>query len=266
MIELLKRSIFAAALLLPLGWIVFGRMAAARFASKASFSHCVPDQRIFCEPGSQSLAELISPSLSVAVDEIEVAQYNRFDKPILVYTYATRQSFSKHSAAADYADAATSNGAVHVSPKLLSTPERGQGILTHELSHLNLLLRIGSWSMASLPAWFTEGLATFVSNGGGAETVTAEQALTELREGKHFVPNETQFPLRPKYGDSFGLGPHMFYRQSALFVAFLHDKDPAAFRLCVNAITQKHSLEEALAISYHSSLTSAWNEFQVKRK
>jgi hypothetical protein len=126
-----------------------------------------------------------------------------------------------------------------------------------------LLLRIGAWSMASLPAWFTEGLATFVSKGGGAEKVNAEQARTALRLGQHFVPNETQFALRPKYGDSFGLSPHMFYRQSALFVAFLQEKDPVAFKRCLNAIAEKHSFKAALDDSYHHSLSLLWDEFQM---
>jgi hypothetical protein len=262
---LTKKLIFAAALAVPVAWTVFGKMAVARFASKASFSHCVADQRIVCEPGSQSLAELISPSLPTEIDAIEVTQFNRFDLPILIYTYATRQSFAKHSGAADYAGAATSNGAIHVSPKLLSTPERGRGILTHELSHLNLLLRIGSWSMASLPSWFTEGLATFVSNGGGAETVTDEQAHISLQNGKHFLPNEAQFALRPMSGDSFELEPHMFYRQSALFVAFLRDRDPVAFERCLRSIIEKHGFKEAFTGAYHLSLTSGWNEFQSTR-
>jgi hypothetical protein len=248
------------------GWAAFGKTVEAHYASKASFKRCVADERILCEPGSQLLAESIYASLSKAAIQIEAAQFSRFQQPIRVYTYATRQSFARHSGGAANAGAATSNGAVHISPKLLAAPERVQGVVTHELSHLNLLLRLGSWSMAALPSWFSEGLATFVSNGGGAETVSSEQAFVALREGKHFVPNEMQFPLLPKYGDSFGLTPHMFYRQSALFVAFLHDDDPAAFESCLRAIEQGSSFKQAMATSYRPSLSALWNKFQAGQR
>ena len=79
-----------------------------------------------------------------------------------------------------------------------------------------------------MPVWFLEGLAVTVSGGGG-EGVTKEDATSAILAGHHFIPDEKGSLLRPKRASDYGIGGFMFYRQSEFFVAFIRDRDPAAF-------------------------------------
>lgn len=259
--NLLRTFIAVVAVSLALSGCAFTRGANAWMQSNASFVRCTPDPRILCEPGSESLAKSIVPILPNAISSVEKAQFSNFASPIIIQTYATRESFSRHSGAPGSVEGAVSLGVLHLSPKLLSTPERTQGILTHEVSHLNLLLQMGSLSMARVPSWFNEGLSTFVSEGGGAETASTENAIDALRHGQHFEPDESEWFLFPKNASSYRLAPHMFYRQAALFVAFMHDSDPVAFEKMLKLVAAKTAFSEAVASSYHKRLPSLWSSF-----
>ena len=237
------------------------RGVTAWMQSNDAFACCTPDPRILCEPGSEALAARIVPLLPAAIATVEKAQFSRFGSPIIVHTYATRDSFAKHSGSEGYADGVTSLGVLHLSPKLLSMPERTDSILTHELSHLHLLLQMGSLSLSRVPSWFSEGLATYVSGGGGAETVPAANALAALRHGQRFVPDEAQSILFQKNAASYQLAPHLFYRQAALFVGFMHDSDPVAFETMLAQVAAKTPLGEAVASSYHKRLATIWDSF-----
>lgn len=217
-----------------------------------------------CEPGSEELANSIVPFLDNAIASVEKAQLSAFVSPIIIYTYQSRDSFSAHSGAQTYAEGAVSLGTLHLSPKLLATPERTKGILTHELSHLHLQHLMGSLAWARIPSWFHEGLATFVSNGGGAETVSAEEAIAALGQGKHFEPDASQWAMFPKSASSYGIGPHLYYRQAALFVAFMHDRDPVAFDQMLRAIEARAVFSEAIESSYHEALPTIWESFLAR--
>jgi hypothetical protein len=58
--------------------------------------------------------------------------------------------------------------------------------LIHELSHLHIRNQIGNYKVSRLPFWFTEGLATYVSDGGGAHTVPERQAIDCIKSGRIF--------------------------------------------------------------------------------
>ena len=237
------------------------RVANASLQSKADFFACTPDRRVSCEPGSELLASSVAPMLDEAIAAIEESQFNKFTEAVLIYTYAGFSSFSAHSGADKYAVGAVSLGRLNLSPKLLEVPERTQGILRHELSHLHLQSRIGTLAWARIPSWFHEGLATLNSNGGGAETVTADEAIKELRTGKRFDPDESQWTLFPKSAASYGLKPHMYYRQASLFVGFMRQKDPPAFQKLIEAIQDKATFGDAVKSAYGKSIFALWNDF-----
>ena len=211
----LMRSRLRAAMLIfllaPLSGCTVARVAKAWTQSRADFRLCTADPRIFCEPGAEALAQKILPLLPAAIDSIERSQYAPFAKSIRVYTYATTRSYANHSGGVEYSAGSASLGTIHLSPRLLQTPERTQAVLAHELSHLHLQQPIGTVAWARIPSWFHEGLATLVSNGGGAETVTAQEAREALAHGQHFVPEESQWALFPRNASSYGLRPHMYY-------------------------------------------------------
>jgi hypothetical protein len=207
------------------------------------------------------LAKSVAPILDEAIASIEASQFNPFPEAVVIYTYATFDTFSAHSGAVSYAAGAVSLGRLNLSPKLLEVSDRTQGILKHELSHLHLQSRIGTLAWARIPSWFHEGLATLNSNGGGAETVTADDALVALREGKRFEPDESQWPLLPKSAASYGLIPHMYYRQASLFVGFMRYKDPVAFNHLITTIQEKTPFADAVTAAYGKPLSALWDDF-----
>ena len=265
--SLLMRSALHAVMLIfvlaPLSGCTVARVAKAWTQSKASFSPCTADPRILCESGSEALAQKILPLLPEAIESIERAQYAPFAKPIRIYTYATTRSYANHSAGVDSVGS-VSLSTIHLSPKLLQFPERTPAILVHELSHLHLQQRVGTLAWARIPSWFHEGLATLVSNGGGAETVTAQKAREAFAQGKHFVPEESQWAMFPRSASSYDLHPHMYYRQAVLFVGYLRESDPEAFRQMLQAIATKVAFAQAAQSSYGKPLQALWQAFLAK--
>lgn len=235
----------------------------AYLQSTSSFYKCTTDTRIECQPGSENLAQAILPAIDSAQRTVEEKQYCKFTNPIVIRTYASREDFSRFSGSAGYAEGAVSFGVLHLSPKLLTTPERIQGIVTHEVSHLNLALTMGTWTWANIPGWFHEGLATWVSGGGGAETVTDMEASSSLKSGLGFSPEDHGSPLAPKSAASYGLKPHMYYRQAAMFVGYLHKRSPVAFQLLLTSIERGESFSQALNAAYGESVNDLWRAFLI---
>lgn len=241
------------------------RVANAWLQSKADFVRCTADPRIYCEPGSEALAAAVAPLLPNAIETTEAAQFSAFAQPIEIYTYRSAETFAAHSGATTTAGGAVSLQRLNLSPALQKSPERIRGILIHELSHLHLQLQMGSIAWARVPSWFHEGLATWISGGGGAEKADADAAWQALRAGQRFAPDPSQSPLFPKTARHYGLETHLYYRQAALFVGFLHDRDPAAFKQMLRAVAAKTNFAEAIAASFHQTLPSLWQTFLATR-
>jgi hypothetical protein len=251
---------------LVLSGCTVARVANAWAQSKSRFVQCTPDPRIICEPGSEILARSIAHFLPQAIATVEKAQLSSFAQSIEIYTYASRESFSAHSGAPQYAEGAVSLGRLNLSPKLLSTPDRTERTVTHELSHLNLALRLGSLAWARLPSWFHEGLATTVSNGGGAETVSTDAAADALIHGRSFKPDGSAWVLFPKTAASYGLSPHMYYRQASMFVEFMRESDPDAFMKMLTAIEAETPFSDVIQSAYHEDVSSIWLRFLSQSK
>lgn len=229
---------------------------------KTGFYACTTDNRIVCEPGSEALARAVAPFLQKAVEAVVQSQFAPFSQPVVIYTYATRESYSAHTAQSKESAGSAVLGTVNISQKLLEQPARVQRILTHELSHLHLQLQVGNLSaLGNIPGWFSEGLAVLVSDGGGAENVSSEAALEAIRQGRYFVPESSRSWLFPKSASSYGLDAHMYYRQASLFVGFMRDKNPPAFESLIMAIAARTEFAEAVQIAYGKSLDELWGKF-----
>jgi len=206
----------------------FSRQVIATLGSTDHFAKYQDDQRILFEPGAKKYAKIIASFLPSAIQQIEEKQYRPFVKPIQVYICSSRDSMIKLTGLDARAYVLTK---IFISPRVFENGDKiAMSYLIHELSHLHLLQQLGSYKFSRLPSWFKEGLATYVSRGGGANGITETQAIKFIQDGKYFVPNKTGGFIFQKTAGDFNLKPHMFYRQSMMFVSYLVTIDNFKFK------------------------------------
>src|ERR1019366_732821 len=164
-------------------------------------------------------------------------------------------------------------GNVMLSPVLFSTQRRRMpAILAHELSHAHLQSWISQLAYLRLPNWFKEGLAVMVSEGGGAEGVSDLQARDAIRRGDRIdiEPSGSLLNLSAVRFENLEIPGSSFrtqlaYRQAGLFVAFLHDSNPAGFERMMDAIFASRPFAEALTTAYATDLPTLWSGFAGAR-
>lgn len=106
-------------------------------------------------------------------------------------------------------------------------------------------------------------MAVWVSNGGGAEQVSVQAAEQAIRNGTTIHPTLntgfwnylTQPPSPPENNW------HMYYRQSGMFVQYLHDSDPIAFSNLLEALRLTKDMQPAWSIAYKKSVDEMWLRF-----
>ncbi|MHB9099270.1 MAG: hypothetical protein ACYC5X_15760 [Syntrophales bacterium] len=237
----------------------FARQAVAVWRSTDHFATHKNDARVLFEPGAEDYANKVALFLPAAILQVEEKQYRSFAKPVRVYICASRDSFARMYGADVRAGVLTK---LFLSPRIF---EEGDEIarlyLIHELSHLHIRDQLGNYKMSRLPFWFTEGLATYVSNGGGAHTVTEEQAIDSIKSGKYFVPNERGGFIFKKTPGDFGLQPHMFYRQSMTFISYLAATNESGYRKLILGIENRERFSTALQEAYNKKLEELWDDF-----
>lgn len=174
--------------------------------------------------GAKEYATLISKYIHESIRIVRERQ-GGFPEGVLVYVPASDESFVKYSA--NPVRACVMGGRLFMSPRLMRKG-RIPNILTHELSHLQIQQYVGRWNaQLHIPGWFGEGLATCVSNGGGAENVSRQQAMLAIKQGRHILPEGSSGLLfsRPPKVDG------MPDRQSSV-----HNVLPAICHVCRVAI------------------------------
>jgi hypothetical protein len=152
---------------------------------------------------------------------------------------------------------------------LTTKRRRLPAILTHKLSHAHINSWVSQLGYLKLPNWFKEGLAVMVSGGGGAEEVGVADARDAIRWGDRIVVNDAGSLLdwvavrmeQPPQVPDTSFRIQMAYRQAGMFVAFLHDSDPAAFAAMMRAILDGQPFGEAVETGYHTGLQALWLRF-----
>lgn len=233
-------------------------------AAIKSTDHFIPlesDNRIFYEPNAENLANLVARLFPEAISRIEHEQYKSFTKPVVVYVCATKESFSDFTTVSKQARGAVFNGKLFLSPKLAKEPESIQAILTHELSHLHFVQQLGIYKWAKIPSWFQEGFAVNISNGGGAEKTKEADAIKAILKGEHFVPESAGSFFFHKSASSYGLKPHMFYRQSVMFVEYLKNRGKNRFRNFLLAVENGQSFERSFTTTFGMTIQTMWQKF-----
>ena len=142
------------------------RYLLAGLRSTDNFLVSEDDIRVLFEPGAEEHAKKIVSFLPSAIQQVEERQYSHFIKPVRIYICVSRESFKKYFGADIRAG---EREKVFLSPRAFEGgDEIAKKYLIHELAHLHLRQRIGSYKMRRLPMWFKEGLATYVSDGAGS--------------------------------------------------------------------------------------------------
>jgi hypothetical protein len=126
--------------------------------------------------------------------------------------------------------------------------------------------KLGLLKMSKLPMWFKEGLATYVLNGGGAHLVSEKQAIASIKVGKHFIPNKADGLIFKKTPSDFDLEPHMFYRQSMMFIRYLATLDAFGFRRFLLSVQSGDRLPDTFQATYKKKLEDLWIDFLNKNK
>ncbi|MCX5846157.1 MAG: hypothetical protein NTW12_07340 [Deltaproteobacteria bacterium] len=227
-----------------------------------STDHFIPsgnDNRVLFEPGAEGYAEKVASFLPSAIQQVEEKQYRHFVEPVRVYVCGSRESFKKYYGADVPSGVLTK---LFLSPRIFEYgDEIAKKYLTHELSHLHLHQQLGVYKMSKLPMWFKEGLATYVSNGGGANLISQKQAIEFIRSGKYFVPNKADGFIFKKTPSDFGLEPHMFYRQSMMFISYLAAINELGFQKLLLSVESGECFSTVLQSAYNEKLEELWDGF-----
>ena len=232
------------------------------FKSTDHFQPVRIDRRVLYEPGAELFAGKVAEALPHAIETVEDEEAGQFTKSIRIYVCATPESFWKMTGRT--VKAITYRDSVFLSPRLMEQPESISGYLTHELSHLMMLQHMGLYRFVTMPSWFSEGLAVCVSNGAGVENVPEIEATEAILAGKHFEPYDNGSVIDivfPKYGSHWGLKPHMFYRQSMLFVSFMKKHDEQAFKNLLQGLQNRQSFSKSYQHAYKMSILQMWELF-----
>lgn len=257
-----RRIVPLLLLALAATWIfgcTFVRQSISALRSTDHFIRNERDPRVLFEPGAEEHADTVVHFLPSAVRQVEDRQYRPFASLVEVYVCASRESYYRMYGMDNRAGVLTK---LFLSPRLFEEPDETVKLyLTHELSHLHLQQQLGVFRMSRLPVWFKEGLAAYVSDGGGAQTVTEKQATGSIISGKHFVPDETGGFVFQKTASDWGLEHHMFYRQSMMFVRYLATANESGFRRLLLAVEDGERFSAALQAAYDKKLEELWGEF-----
>ncbi|MES2697523.1 MAG: hypothetical protein V4773_28920 [Verrucomicrobiota bacterium] len=234
-----------------------------------STEHFVPvgnEPRVHYEPGAENAAHTIAQALPAAIAAVEAGHFRPFSQPVVVHVCATTESFDRYAFGVQGAGGYVYAGRLFISPKPVNTAERLPRLVTHELSHLHLEQAAGMFWMASaVPGWFKEGLATHVARGGGAEAVSEAEARAAIATGRVFQRDASGSILFPQTGQRDGLPAHLFYRESALFVAFLARAAPTgSFEQLLLALQDRTDFSDAIQKSYARDLPTLWSEFTAE--
>jgi hypothetical protein len=223
------------------------------------------------EPGAEDYARDVSALLPAAIARIEAAQGRPFAHPVTLGVYATPEAYVAANGAGSMQPVGTAIfGRVNLSPALgWQQHRRLRAILTHELSHAHIEGWISANAFLHLPNWFKEGLAVMVSDGGGAEFASEEEARAAIARGEHIAINDTGSYLnlseiryqRALAGATPSHQTVMAYRQAGMFVGYLHDSDPPGFARMMNAILDGRPFVEAVTEGYQQDVHALWQKF-----
>lgn len=264
----MKKTLFLIIVLFSVFFLLMGgcSIVESRVARwTTDFNTLSSDNRIFYEDGTEKLASEAALHLNNALRDVESKQFGEFTEPVKVYVFATPQSFSKFSGISDKARGASVGNEIFLSSLLQDMPQEVYGMLGHELSHVQLSQNLGVITFnRTLPRWFREGLAIYVSDGGGAPRNYEQETIATFIEGKHFVPESTGVLFNRALNSTADIGPRMFYSQSGMFVIYLANEYPEQFYDLLKGLQSGKKFEEQFSTSFKNDVESVLTTYITK--
>jgi hypothetical protein len=136
------------------------------------------------------------------------------------------------------------------------------------MSHAHIVGWIGGNQYFRLPPWFKEGLAVMISEGGGAELVSEDEAWATIQRGEQIAIDdgggytiEILFDRPPAKQTPSWYPTVLAYRQAGMFVSYLRQSDRPAFERMMGAILGGRAFAEAVDAGYHEDVRSLWQKF-----
>jgi len=278
----MRRRIFWAVIGAPLALIIIGAGAAfslpmTRHMISALWN--LPDRlpalsinsQVHYQPGAEDFARDVAALYPEAIARVEAVHGRRFAHPVTVGAYATAEAYAAaNGVGSDIPVGVTFAGRVNLSPKLFWPQHRRlRALLTHELSHAHIQGWIGEYKYVYLPTWFKEGLAVMISEGGGAELVSEDEARAAIQRGERLVindavslPNSIDVRLEKAPANTPPWYPVVLaYREAGMFLSYLRESDRPAFDRTMNAILDGRPFVEAVTVGYHDDVRSLWEAF-----
>jgi len=255
----LKAVLLLLAIAFILGGCSLTREVVNALKSTDRFVPYKGDSRILYEPGAEAFAAEVTGILNTAIKTVEDRHYRGFANDVSVHLCASKESFV-HYMGQNVRGKVAYKG-LFLSPRLMEEPGSILPLLTHELSHLHIKQQLGTWRISALPFWLSEGIATYVSDGGGAENVSPEEAAMAIKEGRHFLPHEDGGIIFRKTPSHWSLEPHMYYRQSMMFISYLKNIDEEAFRATLLNIQDGRKFRGLMKQTYGKSPELLWTDF-----
>ncbi len=237
-------------------------MVVASLRSTDHFTPLASDKRVLYEPGAETFANEIALLFPEAIRKAEAVNPLPFKDAVAVYVCASKESCYRLTGHKAPAIVTTK---LFISPALFHDKKPVDRYLAHELSHLQILQRIGTVRSLKLPSWFKEGLAELASGGATGASITDAEAERAIIEGRNFVPDAGRNILAsffsPRYGSYWGIPAPLFYHQSMLFVRYLYASNESAFRELLIAIQQGEGFGTTVTRKYGKDLSVLWGNY-----
>ena len=229
------------------------------------------NSQVHYQPGAEDFARDVAALYPDAIVRVEAVHGRRFAHPVTVGVYATTEAYAAaNGVGSDIPVGVTFAGRVNLSPKLFWPQHRRlRAILTHELSHAHIQGWIGEYKYFYLPNWFKEGLAVMISEGGGAELVSEDEARAAFSAENDSL-SMTLLACRTRLTFAFEKAPAntppwypvvLAYREAGMFLSYLRESDRPAFDRMMNAILDGRPFVEAVTFGYHDDERSLWEAF-----
>ncbi|NML85973.1 hypothetical protein [Polaromonas sp.] len=242
------------------GCTAVARAAYLELLPLQGFDTLQADKRVHYEPEAKTNAENLAANYAQTIQQIEARLGGTLQTTPQVYLCASDACYLKYAFNQEArAEARGRGNLVLLKARTLEAEGRLLPVFTHELVH-------AFWFQHGVhctPRWWTEGLAVEVSNGGGAEKVTHQEALQAMQEGKIFHASDENSCWTRMPPQLNGMAWPMFYRQSGMFVQWMRVRDPEGFSALLIKLRSGDNLATAIESVYGQPLTalhSAWQK------